>query len=135
MSVVIVFLGMQVHDTTNRTKDAKRLGQDNVTHAARLLVQSATQTHPFLSYQHALEAKFTLDRTIRLHGGLHSAAKELRIDVTRLQKLRRQVDEQTESVQDFLMERVLSVHPELDVDLNADAGLVSSRRRRKSKKN
>lgn len=121
--IVIIFMMFQIQDNSNRCKDSRLKHQDMVTRAARLLVQSATQMHPMLANEHAIEAKIIIDQVIDDHGGVTVAEKDLKLPKGRLESLRAQIMDRYRDVQDFLMERVIQVQPELDVDINEDAGL------------
>lgn len=127
--VVILFLVFQIQDTTWKCKDERQRDQERVTKAARLIVQSATQSHPLFAHDHATEAKFLLDEIIESHGGVVMTEKVLKLSSGKLETLRNQIYDQHQEVQAFLMDKIIEKHPKFDTELNDAAGL---RHRRKS---
>jgi hypothetical protein len=128
MTIVILFLGFQVTEMNTRARRIGARAQTELTLAARLVVQSATQTHPLLSYQHAYEAKFILDRLMTTYDGPARLAKAVHLTEKQVHVLVAQVAEQNETVQSFIMEKIFEVSPELNVDINFTAGLLARRK-------
>ena len=127
--VVIIFLIFQVQDNNNKHKDNRMKDQDRITKAARLIVQSATQSHPLFAHVHAMEAKIILDDIIDSHGGLVLSEKNLKFPKGKLEALRVQIYEHYNEVQSYLMEQIIEKHPKFDLEINDAAGL---RNRKKS---
>ena len=127
---VVVVLGFQVLENNHRVQDGRVSDQETVTQAARLIVQSATQEHPLLAYEHALQAKLLLDGVLARHGGPTQAAQHLSMEFSRVTALKDQIRQQYETVQSALMYQLMTQDPRLDLrELNEDAGLVRKRRR------
>jgi len=130
--IIIVFLGFQVNDNNNKCKLVYVSDQDNLTKAARLILQSATNNHPLFSHENAQEAKYIIDQVIHAHGGISLAEKDLKLPKGRLEHLKNQIYNQFSDKQADMMDRIIGVHKELDIDLNEDAGL--KKRKKKSRK-
>lgn len=127
--VIIIFLAFQINDNSVRCREVRLSHQDRVTKAARLLLQSATQQHDLFAHAHAQEAKLILDDLIQEHGGVALAERNLKLPKGRLEHLRNQIDDQFNQKQAVIVDKLIQVHPQLDVPENEDAGL----RRRKYK--
>jgi hypothetical protein len=127
--VIIVFLAFQINDNSLRCREVRLSHQDRVTKAARLLLQSATQQHDLFAHEHAQEAKLILDDIIQEHGGISLAERNLKLPKGRLDHLRNQIYDQFNQKQALVMDKIIQVHPQLDVPENEEAGL----RRRKYK--
>ena len=135
--VVIIFLLFQIQDTSNRTRDVKIKDQENITKAARLLVQSSTQYHPLFAHDHAIEAKFIIDQVIYSNGGISMAEKFLKLPKGKLDLLRTQINDQYQDTQSYIVEEIIKKNPSLETELNEAAGLKRPKRskRRSSEKN
>ena len=126
--VVIIFLLFQIQDTSNRSRDVKIKDQEKITKAARLIVQSATQSHPLFAHDHAMEAKIIIDEVIHSNGGISMAEKYLKLPKGKLDTLRSQINDQYQDTQSFLMEEIIKKIPKLETELNEDAGLKRTKR-------
>jgi hypothetical protein len=122
LSVVVVFLVFQVQTSQTQCKDLRSLHQDQITRVARLLIQSATQNHPLLALEHAVEAKVTLDHLVQHYGGVSSMETQLK-KTNEIEVLKMQVDQRYSDVMDFMMKQVLQQRPDLDWTVNETAGL------------
>jgi hypothetical protein len=129
--VVIIFLMFQINDNANKCKESKVSQQERVTRAAKLIVQSSTQNHPLMSHEHALEAKVIIDDVISQNGGVISTEKALKLDKGRIENLRTQIYQQYQDVQTFIMEKIIEKQPDLDLDINEEAGLRKKKKKRK----
>lgn len=118
-----IFLMFQVHDHHTRGRDLRTKDQETVQLAARLLVQSATQEHPLLAHEHAVEAKMLIKQVVDAHGGVLQTERDLKLPKGRLENLRAQVLDRHRDMQDILMSRIVEQAPELDFEANVDAGL------------
>ena len=132
MITIIVFLSFQINDNANRCRQNLSSNQDRLTQASRLLLQSATQQHDLFAHEHAQEAKYIIDDIIQQHGGVNLVERDLKLPKGRLEHLKSQIYEQFNAKQALIMDKIMAVHPELNVPENEDAGL--KRRRRKSRK-
>lgn len=126
--VVIIFLGLQVNDNAHRYKETKLSHQNRVTKAGRLLIQSATQSHPIFAHEHALEAKIIIDEVIQEHGGMMMAERNLKLPKGKLENLRSKIYAQYQDIQSHVMENLIARQPDLDIEENEDAGLVKPKR-------
>lgn len=131
MSVAIVFLLFQVNDNTKRNVDVKLQHQRSIQDAAKLTIQSASLQHPYLACENVLKAKWILEHVLDYYGGSVAAEQALGFPSGRLDKLRQQVYKQHEAATDMLMATISAVQPELDYDLNEEAGLVKKKSRRR----
>jgi hypothetical protein len=129
LTVIIIFLVFQINDNSNRCREVRTSQQERVTKAARLIVQATTQEHPLFSYDHALEAKILLDEVIANNGGVLMSEKNLKLEKGRLESLRKQIYQQYQDNQNVMMDKIIERRPELDVDINEDAGLRKKRKR------
>lgn len=127
--VIIIFLIFQVQDNAGKYKDTRLKEQDRITKAARLIVQSVTQSHPLFAHDHSIEAKLIVDDIITTHGGVVLAEKNLKLTKGKLESLRIQIYEQYHEVQTYLMEKIIEKHPKFDSELNEVAGLRRRKRR------
>jgi hypothetical protein len=128
--IVIIFLIFQVQDNSNKCKDVRLKEQDRVTKAARLIVQSATQSHPLFAHDHSIEAKLIVDDIINSNGGVVMAEKNLKLAKGKLEILRSQIYEQYQDVQTYLMDKIIEKNPKFDTELNDTAGLRRRKRRK-----
>lgn len=124
MVVTIVFLGMKVNECTMQSLECRISNQDRTAHAARLVLQSSTTTHPLLAHEHAIQAKTTVDDIVQQFGGVAAAEKALRMKSGKLQSLRTQIYEQYQSVQQYLMEHIIRELPDLNLEINHEARLA-----------
>ncbi len=130
--IISVFLAFQVNDNSNQCRLTLQSDQEKLTKASRMLLQSATQQHDLFGLEHAQEAKFIVDEIIYRHGGVNLAEKALKLPRGKLEELKAKIGKQFTDRQSAFMEKLVNIHPELDVSENADAGL--DRRRRRSTK-
>jgi len=128
--IIIVFLAFQVNDNSSRCRENLLSNQDQLTKSARLLLQSATQQHDLFAHEHAQEAKMIIDNIIHQHGGITLAERDLKLPKGRLEHLKNQIYNQFNDKQSLLMKKLIDVHPELDTEFNADAGLKRNRKKR-----
>jgi hypothetical protein len=121
--VVIIFLMFQLNENFNQCQDVHTRNQDQIIRAAKLIVQSATQSQPLFAYEHALESKFILEEVINQHNGIVLTEKNLKMPKGQLDKLRTQVQTQHQKMQDFIMTEIINVYPQFDTEANNAAGL------------
>lgn len=125
--VANAFLIVHLFDTTDKHRKDRINDQDKVTRSARLIVQSATQTHPLFAWNHATEARYILNDTISRYGDILSTEKSLRLPSGKLDLLQRQITEQHESVETYIMEKIIGFDARFDTDANDMAGLTRRR--------
>jgi hypothetical protein len=130
--VIIIFLAFQINDNSGRCRELRISHQDKITKAARLLLQSATQQHDLFAHEHAQEAKLIIDDVIQEHGGVSLAERNLKLTKGRLENLRNQIYNQFNEKQAMVMEKLVQIHPVLDVPENEDAGLRKKKRKSRS---
>jgi len=121
--IVIIFLMFQINENFNNGRDCRMKDQEQVTKAAKLLVQSATQSHVLFAYEHSLESKFILDNIINQQGGVVLAEKNLKLPKGDLDKLKTNVSKQHQKMQDYLMTEIIKVFPQFETEINDQAGL------------
>lgn len=132
--IVIIFLMFQINDNSNRCSESKTAQQERLTKAARLIVQSSTQQHPLFAHEHALEAKILIDDIVNQNGGIILAERHLKIPRGRLDNLRQQVYQQYQDIQTLVMDKIIEKHPELNLDINEEAGLRKKRKRKRKQR-
>ena len=133
MVIIIIFLVFQVYDNSNKCKDVRIAQQDQMKDAARLIVQSATQNHPLFAYNYAIQSKLKIDNIIDAHGGISTAERNLKIPKGRLENLRKEVYERYQDIEALMMEGILKKYPELDLEINDEAGLRKKHKSSSSK--
>lgn len=132
--ICIIFLVFQVQDNSNKCRDSRQRHQDRVMKAARLIVQSATQSHPLFAHDHAIEAKIIIDDIINSSGGVVIAEKDLKLTKGKLESLRTQIYDQYQDVQSFIMDKIIEHNPKLDTDMNEVAGLRRKKKRSQTRR-
>jgi hypothetical protein len=130
-TIIIISLLFQIRSTACKYSDNLLREQDQVTKAARLIVQSATQSHPLFAHDHAIEAKIIIDEIINSNNGVVAAENNLKLTFGKLETLRSQIYEQYKDVQSYIMEHVIDKDARFDTELNEAAGLQRSRRKPK----
>jgi hypothetical protein len=135
MSIIIIVLGFQVNDNINKSKDVKIKLQDKVTEAARLILQSSTQNHPLFALEFAMKAKIYINEVVESQGSVYNAEKVLKYNRGRLDNLKNQIESQYETLENLIMEEVISRYPQLETDINESAGLRKLRKRAKASTN
>ena len=125
--VIILLMAFHIQDMTSRCKTERVRDQERLTRIARLLVQSATQSHPLFAHDHVVEAKVLLDDLITRHGGIQHAEKNLRLMSGKVSMLKDHIQQQLLDIQTYLMETILEKCPQLQTTLNESAGLVHYR--------
>jgi len=123
-SVIVSLLMVQLSDLNGRHRDGYVCDQELVGQVAKELVQSVTQSHPLLAYEHAIRAQEVLRGVLTRHGGAFVAGKNLRIEGDRLERLRQRVANQVVKIRDYLMEHVLEKEPTLNYEENVLAGIT-----------
>lgn len=123
MVVIIVFLAFQVNENSVRCLESRLSDQDEVTRAARLILQSSTQGHPLFAHEHAVESKNIVDRIVQRHGGVAAAEKNLNLPSGKLQALQVQIYQQHQDIQAYLMEHIIKELPDLNLAVNEEAHL------------
>jgi hypothetical protein len=124
LTVATVMLWIRDKENTTLIKQQKITHQDQVARAARLLVQSATQTHPLLALDHVLEAKYIVDRVISTYGSVTSAERLLKLKHYSVTELHDQIVQQAINVQDHIMTHIINENPKMRLDINQLAGLT-----------
>jgi hypothetical protein len=124
--IIIIFLIFQAHDSAYKYVELRERNHDKMAKAARLLIQSATQTHPLIAYNHAIRGKFLLDDIVYTFGSVRMAEQQLKIPTHKLQKLVTQMDKQFHDLQDFMMHQIIIQFPQFDVAFNETAEFTHS---------
>jgi len=127
-----VFLVIQAHNNAQRQKQTKIDQRKQFQTASELYIQSCTQNHPIFAYEHIVQAKLILDEVIAQNGGLVFAEKNLTMPKGKLTALQAKIEQRFAEMRDSVMTKFIERHPELDVDVNEDAGLVKPKRRRRT---
>jgi hypothetical protein len=123
-TIVVLLLGVHIHDIANRTVMSKARDQDILVDISKLTIQSATQTHPMFAYDHASKAYILLTDLIMRHGGVKSVETNLRVKGGRVANIQHQVESQYKKVQSYIMQHIIKDQPLFNVGLNVDAGLL-----------
>lgn len=125
-TIVLLLLVVHVCDVANRTVLGKARDQDVLVDISKLTIQSATQTHPLFAYDHASKAHILLADLILRHGGAKAVESNLRIKTGKVSNIHCQVENQYKKVQSYIMQHIIKDQPLFNVDMNTDAGLLSS---------
>ncbi len=139
--VIIIFLGFTVNDHTKKTVNVIENYQAQLKKAAKLIIQSTTQRHTMIGYDHAKESEILFNQIVQYFGSEHEAEKVLKLQKGRMRLLRQEIDSQLLYVTNRITEKLISHEPALDFDLNELAGLRSVKKvsrkdeRRKSRRN
>ena len=121
-----------IRDYKSRNSDRAVDHQASVGKAARLLVQSATQTHPILALDHAMEARFIMDRVVNQYGSTKQAEEALKLEKYSLSDLHNQIKQQSVNVQDYVMAHVIRDNSSLNLKINPMAGFTNKNKRIKN---
>lgn len=137
--VIIIFLMFQINDNANRHKATLVGQQEKVSQAARHLLQATTSNHPFFAIEHSMRAKILIDEIVHDNGGILAAERHLKLRKDWLRDLKNKVYQQHNEVETFVMDRIITQFPDLDVQTNELADLTTQakpkgKRRRKSKR-
>lgn len=128
--VIIIFMAFQINDNSTKCVQLRTSQQDKVAKAAKLLIQSVTQSHPLFCLDNAVEAKILVDDVTSELGGVAAAERILKLPKGRLQSLRDQVYKNHESIQDNVMQKVIKQYPDLDIEENETARISKKKRSR-----
>lgn len=123
LSIAVIMLAVQVQENNSRCVVIKHRDQEKITHAARLIVQSITQSNPLFAMEYCSQSKFIIDEIIDRHNGTALAEKNLNLPNTYLEKLRIKIYSQFENVQSFIMNDIVAYNPSFENELNTVAGL------------
>ena len=132
--VVVVFLGFTVNDHTKKTVNVIRKYQDQVQKAAKLIIQSTTQRHTLIGYDHAKESEILFRQVVEHFGSENEAEKVLKLQKGRMSVLRDEINNQLLYVTDELQQKLIVSDPDLDFTLNDTAGFTSRKKKRKSRR-
>jgi hypothetical protein len=130
--IVFIFLSFQINEMHNRDLDFKHKDEDDLMRASKLTLQSATQTHPLFAHDHALEAKLILDKVMGQYGGsVTQTEKVLKMSKGHIENIKAQIYTQYEYTRNYMIGKIIEVHPELDSEID----LTKLSRHSKARKN
>lgn len=122
-ALVVVFLFCQCQENHSQHTNDKIQEQEEIGKIAKLVIQSTTQNHPLIAFQHAFEAKIRLRKILKRNKGVTRTEKELQLPKGDLEKLQHQVEAQLQLLQQFIVEQILKRQPKYKHRLDEMAGL------------
>lgn len=96
--------------------------QEQVTRAARLVIQSTTQEHPLFQLEHIQQAKLIIEQLQHKYGSIQEAQDVL--GVPELERLVGTVQVQYRDTMKECTQRLITHEPQFNFGLNREAGLL-----------
>ena len=122
--VLITLLVLHAKETRKNKTETHAHDNDLLAFICKRVIQSATQSHPMLAYEHVMKARVMMSELTRRYGTLRSLEQALGLHTGRAALIEQEVNDQHSKVQAYLMNNILNACPEFDLELNHDARLV-----------